>query len=82
VFAPGDPRRQSLTLALALSERLLGRRGAYRVHGGGFAGTIQAFVPQELTEAYQSEMDAVFGGGSCRPLTIRRHGGVRLAMGD
>ena len=79
VYAPEDPARQALSLALCLSERLLGDRGAWRVHGGGFAGTIQAFVPDELLGAYRAELDGVFGKGACRPLSVRSAGGVNLA---
>lgn len=80
VFACHEPHNQGLTLALALSERMLGTKGAYRVHGGGFAGTIQAFVPEELLSGYQQEMDAVFGSGSCMVLEIRPQGGVQLPL--
>ena len=48
------------------------------MHGGGFAGTIQAFVPDELLETYKSQMEAVFGEGSCMVLQIRPYGGVRV----
>ena len=54
-------------------------RGACRVHGGGFAGTIQAFVPLDLLERFRSEMDRVLGTGACHVLSIRPVGGVRLA---
>ena len=53
--------------------------GAIRVHGGGFAGTIQAFVPADLLEGFRTEMERVLGQGSCHVLTIRPVGGVRLA---
>ena len=65
-------------MALALCERLLGGRGACRVHGGGFAGTIQAFVPLDLLEQFRAGMDRVLGAGACHVLTIRPVGGVRL----
>ena len=58
-------REQSAMLALALSQELLGKRGAYRIHGGGFGGTIQAFVPHSLTSEYACRMESVFGEGSC-----------------
>ena len=67
-----------LAVALALCEKLLGGRGACRVHGGGFAGTIQAFVPLEILPAFQEEMERVLGSGSCHVLTIRPVGGARL----
>ena len=64
--------------ALALAERLLEGRGAVRVHGGGFAGTAQAFVPLENLEKFKTGMEAVLGEGSCCAVTIRPVGGVRL----
>lgn len=70
---------QSLAVGLAMSEYLLGDRGAWRVHGGGFAGTIQAFVPLEETDHYVEEMEKLFGEGSCFRLRIRDVGGIRLA---
>ena len=65
-------------MALSLAERLLGGRGACRVHGGGFAGTIQAFVPLDMLEGFKAEMERVLGAGMCHVLTIRPVGGVRL----
>ena len=65
-------------MALALCEKLLGGRGACRVHGGGFAGTIQAFVPMDLLDTFKKEMERVLGDGSCHVLTIRPVGGKRL----
>ncbi|MDR3207531.1 MAG: galactokinase [Oscillospiraceae bacterium] len=78
VFDSSRPREQGLCLALAVSERLLDGRGAWRVHGGGFAGTIEAFVPDALLPAYRAEMDALFGPGACRTLPLRAAGGVRI----
>ena len=72
------PDGQGLALALALSEQALGSRGAFRVHGGGFAGTIQAFVPRDLADAYAARMDAVFGRGACRRLRIRPEGALKI----
>ena len=66
-----------MALALALCARLLGKEGAYRVHGGGFAGTIQAFVPNEKVENFVQGMEKVLGEGSCHCLSIRAEGGVR-----
>ncbi|MCH3916040.1 MAG: galactokinase [Spirochaetia bacterium] len=66
-----DYRQQGLPLALALSEDLLQGKGACRVHGGGFAGTIQAYVPVNMLKAYQQRMDTVFGKGSVTELAIR-----------
>ena len=75
VFSTANPQEQSLTLALTLSERILADKGAWRVHGGGFAGTILAFVPEELKEEYQRQMEAVFGENCCHFLNIRAAGG-------
>ena len=61
-----------------MSEHLLARRGAWRVHGGGFAGTIQAFVPEDLLDGYKAAMEAVFGANHCHVLSIRPVGGVDL----
>ena len=63
--APEPDADQSLALALAYSAKLLNGKGAVRVHGGGFAGTIQAFVPNELVDDYQRRMDELFGKGAC-----------------
>jgi galactokinase len=79
VYPPADRMHQSLAVGLALSEQLLNGRGAFRVHGGGFAGTIQAFVPNDLSEAYQKRMESVFGQGCCYVLQIRAEGGIKIA---
>ncbi|MCL2545876.1 MAG: galactokinase [Oscillospiraceae bacterium] len=71
-----DSADQEVALALALSESLLQGRGASRVHGGGFAGTIQAFVPNDLVDSYITGMDALLGAGSCKALAIRGVGPV------
>ena len=63
------------------SRRILGDDGAVRVHGGGFAGTIQAFVPTYLAGHYASELDRVFGEGSCHVLSIRPEGGTEITLG-
>ena len=63
-----------------LSKRYLGGNGAVRCHGGGFAGTIQAFVPGYLTTDYAAEMERVFGAGSCYILTVRPVGGYELKI--
>ena len=71
-------RHQNLSVALAVSDMVLKRRGVSRVHGGGFAGTIQAFVPIDLVENYQEAMEHVFGFGSCQVLKIRKYGGIKV----
>lgn len=78
VFTPKDVQEQGVSLALAMTHQILGGRGAFRVHGGGFAGTIQAFVPNDLLDTYKSQMEAVLGKGSCYVLAIRPAGGVRV----
>ena len=78
VFSCQDVGHQELAVALALSEKVLDDQGAWRVHGGGLAGTIQAFVPADRLEAYRQTMDRCFGEGSCHVLFIRPVGGARL----
>ena len=78
IYSPADFKKQAVSLALFLSEKVLNGRGAHRVHGGGFAGTIQAFVPNDLVEAYRNEMDQVFGAGACYILQIRPFGGYKV----
>ena len=70
-----DPRRQAVLLSIALAKKLLAGAGAVRVHGGGFAGTIQAFVPLGGLEAFKRGMEAVLGAGKCHVLRIRPQGG-------
>ena len=78
VYASSAPQEQGLTLALAITERILGDRGGYRVHGGGFAGTIQAYVPNDMLDTYKSEMEKVFGENHCYVLSVRPVGGVEV----
>ncbi len=78
VIGAGQIQHQDLAVALALSEHLLKDKGAWRVHGGGLAGTIQAFVPYEYLDEYRQQMEAVFGEGSCLCLAIRPVGGMAL----
>lgn len=74
ISAAGRPQDQPLAIALALSEKILGSRGAWRVHGGGFAGTIQAYIPEDLKESYRAAMEPLFGRGCCFFLTFRYTG--------
>ena len=74
----GSTAHQQMALAQALCEKLLDGRGACRVHGGGFAGTILAFVPDEMLGQFRSGAEAVLGAGSCHVLSIRQTGGTRL----
>ncbi len=78
VYSTHAPEEQGISLALAIAEQVLGDRGVARVHGGGFAGTIQAFVPDDLREQFLNEMEAVFGDGKCHVLRIRPVGGYAL----
>ena len=79
-YPPEATRDQGIPLALAMSRELLGGQGACRVHGGGFAGTIQAFVPEGLLPAYLSRMRELFGPGSCHPLRVRQAGATAVAI--
>ena len=65
-------------MALALTDGYMGDIGAYRVHGGGFAGTIQVFIPENMLAGYVKLMDSVFGDGAAMPLDIRPVGACRL----
>lgn len=78
VYPSSAPQEQGISLALALSDIALGAEGAYRVHGGGFAGTIQAFVPQHLLEKYVSTLEPTFGKGKCHKLFIRPQGSIKV----
>ena len=76
VIPAGYKEHQNVALALALCQKYLDGRGAFRVHGGGFAGTVQAFVPFDILERFKTGIDAVLGGGACHVLSIRPQGGV------
>ena len=78
VFAAKKVTEQGVSFGLAMSDEILKGRGVSRVHGGGFAGTIQAFVPLELVDEYRAEMERVFGEGACYVLKIRPVGGVKI----
>ena len=80
VIPAGYIEHQDVAVALALCEHYLQGRGAYRVHGGGFAGTVQAFVPFDLLEAFRSGLDAALGEGACHVLSIRPQGGVEMVV--
>ena len=70
--------QQAVSIALALSEKLLGSKGVCRVHGGGFAGTIQAFVEDDYVESYKEGIEKYFGKGSCHILKVRKYGGKKV----
>ncbi|MBR2046419.1 MAG: galactokinase [Agathobacter sp.] len=78
VYSVKNVYQQNVSLALAISETMLGGKGVCRVHGGGFAGTIQAFVKNEDVKAYQATMDQIFGKDSCSVLKIRKYGGIQV----
>ena len=73
-----NPQEQGVPLALAISQKVLNGRGAWRLQGGGFAGTIQAFVPDALIKRYCAAMEALFGPGCCYLLSLREQGAVRV----
>ena len=78
VIPAGYVQHQDMAVALGLCEHYLQGKGAYRVHGGGFAGTVQAFVPFELLESFRAGIDAALGEGACHVLSIRPQGGVEM----
>ena len=78
VIPAGYVQHQDMAVALGLCEHYLQGRGAYRVHGGGFAGTVQAFVPVDLLESFRIGIDAALGDGACHVLSIRPEGGVEV----
>lgn len=78
VYTNKDVTTQNVSIALSVSDTVLGPDEASRVHGGGFAGTIQAFVKKENASRYQEYMDRIFGKGSCEILAIRKYGGIRV----
>ena len=76
VIPAGYKEHQEMAVALALCEKYLAGKGAFRVHGGGFAGTVQAFVPNDMLDSFVAGIDAVLGAGACHVLSIRPQGGV------
>ena len=78
VYASSMPKSQAVSLTLALCDEILGDKGSFRVHGGGFAGTVQAFVPNDMVDEFKSKIEAVLGEGMCHILSIRPVGGYRL----
>ena len=80
VIPAGYKEHQDVAVSLALCEHYLAGRGAYRVHGGGFAGTVQAFVPFDILESFRTGIDAVLGAGACHVLSIRPQGGVEMEV--
>ena len=80
VIPAGYKAHQDVAVALGLAEHYLQGRGAYRVHGGGFAGTIQAFVPYDILDSFVIGMDSALGQGACHVLSIRPQGGVEMEV--
>jgi len=80
IFPVNNIKEQGVSVALALSELVLKGKGAWRVHGGGFAGTIQAFVPENLLEKYVGVLEHVYGKGSCDKLFIRQQGTGKVVL--
>lgn len=78
LFSNNTPTEQAIPLAIAMSKSILGNKGAVRVHGGGFAGTIQAFVPTEMVNEYKDSIERIFGDGSCHQMKIRPVGGIEI----
>lgn len=74
----GSSDHQEVAYALAMCDILLGGRGAFRVHGGGFAGTVQAFVPNDMLDGFKEGIEKTVGKGSCHVLSIRNVGGAEL----
>ena len=80
VIPAGYVDQQAMAVALGLCEHYLQGKGAYRVHGGGFAGTVQAFVPFEILDSFKAGIDAALGEGACHILSIRPQGGVEAVV--
>ena len=78
VYSSHDLTNQSVSIGLAISDISLGDKGVSRVHGGGFAGTIQAFVPNDIVSMYKKNMEHVFGEGACHVLKVRPYGGMKV----
>ena len=78
VYSSHELNNQSVSIGLAISDVVLGEKGVSRVHGGGFAGTIQAFVPNDIVGLYKETMENVFGEGACHILKVRPYGGMRV----
>ena len=80
VIPAGYRQHQDVAVALALCEHYLEGRGAYRVHGGGFAGTVQAFVPFDMLAQFVAGVDGALGQGACHVLSVRPQGGVEMEV--
>ena len=78
VYTNRDVQNQAVSIALAVSENVLGNHGVCRVHGGGFAGTIQAFVKNAAVAEYKKNIESIFGEGACHVLKVRPYGGIKV----
>ena len=78
IYTNKDVQNQSVSIGLAVSDSILTGNGVSRVHGGGFAGTIQAFVSDDFVENYREMLDSVYGKGSCHVLKVRPCGGIKV----
>ena len=78
IYSASTPLRQAVSLTLAVCDQILGENGAFRVHGGGFAGTVQAFVPDDMLDEFKTKIEAVLGEGMCHVLSIRPVGGIEI----
>jgi galactokinase len=78
IYAASAPKEQAVSLSLAMCEELLKGKGAFRVHGGGFAGTVQAFVPNDMLSEFKDKIEALLGEGMCHVLAIRPVGGCEF----
>ncbi|MCR4585888.1 MAG: galactokinase [Lachnospiraceae bacterium] len=78
VYTNSDVAHQSVSVALQTAEEILGDTGVARVHGGGFAGTMQAWVAENKVDAYRAAMEKIFGNGAVSVLRIRRYGGMKV----
>ena len=78
VYSSHEINNQSVSIGLAISDTILQEKGVSRVHGGGFAGTIQAFVPNDIVDIYKKDIEHVFGEGSCHVLKVRKYGGMKV----
>lgn len=80
IYSPKDVESQNVTLALAVTESVIGDNGVCRVHGGGFAGTIQVFIKDEAVSDYKKCIEKIYGEGSCHVLKVRNDGGIKVLM--
>ena len=78
IYINRDEQNQAMSVALGASESILQNHGVSRVHGGGFAGTIQVFVENSYVEEYRKKIDHIFGKDSCHVLKVRQLGGIKV----